>query len=396
MKIFVINQGSSSIKCSLYSFEKAPILQDHPIWKATLSWKNDLEDIHLQIQSQHGNLEKQIHSKTNLLTTVLDFLWKGETAVIKSLSEIGAIGHRIVHGGRYFQAITQITPDVKRKIEETSHLAPLHNRGELDNIEALEKLLPHTPQFAVFDTAFHHTLPQAAVVYPGPYAWYEEKIQRYGFHGTSFKYCLAKAADFIPIQSKIVICHLGSGASLAAINEGRCIDTTMGFTPLEGLMMDTRSGTIDPGILLYLIEKKGVAQLKKELYYESGLLGLSGTTSDMRDIEKGVLQKDERCTLAFEVYIHRLNALIGSMIASLQGIDALIFTAGIGENSPSVRAKVCEAFAFLGLQLDPQKNTEMSQNDREISASSSKVKVLTIHTRESIQIAIEVFFQISK
>lgn len=389
MKILVINQGSSSIKCSLYSCEQEPTTLDKPIWQGCLEWKNDFKDISLHIQTRKVHKNIQIQSKSHPLSILTEYLWKGETAVVQSKGEIDAIGHRIVHGGNYFQHSVRIDPDVKYKIEQTSKLAPLHNQQELGNVEMLEKLFPSTPQIAVFDTAFHHTLPKAAQIYPGPYKWYQENIKRYGFHGISYQYCLSAAAPFISKTHKMIICHLGSGASLAAIKDGKCIDTTMGFTPLEGLMMDTRSGTIDPGIIFHLLEKKSPEKLIKELYFESGLLGLSGTSSDMRDILQGYIQKDERCSLAFEVYIHRLNALIGSMIASLEGLDTLIFTAGIGENVPLVRAKVAKAFSFLGLTLDPKKNETPIASDTEISANDSKIKVLVIHTQEGLEIARE-------
>lgn len=393
MNIFVVNGGSSSLKCSLYRFEKS-VKPTSSLWSAQIDWKNEMENIQIHLKSKTRDKKITIEEKkslSELLVFVLDHLWKGEMAVLSSLDEIDRIGHRIVHGGSEFQESILIDESVKAKLKEISRLAPLHNDAELENIEALEKLLKTKPQFAVFDTAFHHTLPKKVAIYPGPYRWYEEKIQRYGFHGISFQYCLSKALEWTAKESKIVICHLGSGASLAAIKDGISIDTTMGFTPLEGLMMDTRSGTVDPGILFHLLEKTSPKKLERELYFESGLLGLSGLSSDMRDI---IQNKDhcDRCSLAIDVYLHRLNAMIGSMIASLQGLDALIFTAGIGENSPWIRTKVCENFSFLGIDLDEKSNHNVSV-DSAISTHRSTVKVLVIHTQEAFEIARQVFIR---
>lgn len=330
MNIFVLNRGSSTIKCSLYRDEK-------------LLWNEVIE----------GNEFEQL---------------------LKSLPEKpDLIGHRIVHGGKWFSDSVLITPEVKKKIKALSELAPLHNRTELEGIELLEKYFPKIPQVAVFDTAFHHTLPKSAQVYPIPYHWYEEGIRRYGFHGISYQYCTRRASELIKTPSKMVICHLGAGASLCAVKDGKSIDTTMGYTPLEGLMMDTRCGSIDPGIILHFLKKKSLAEVTKELYYESGVLGLNGSLKDT-------------ASLAFEVYLHRLNSLIGSMVASLQGLDALVFTAGIGEHAKELREHVCKNFSFLGIELGHNQNEE---KDTILSSPHSKVKVLLIHTQEALEIARE-------
>ncbi len=364
MNILTLNRGSSSIKCALYHFNALP---DHPIpplREAHIEWKNSAEE-----KTLHDTLEKTVHS------------------VIQDTA-IDSVGHRIVHGGPDCTHTLRITAQVKKTIRRFSALSPLHNLGELEGIELIRKWLPKTPQYAIFDTAFHHTLPKAAFLYPGPYSWYEEGIRRYGFHGTSFQYCTRRAAAFFPHAKKLVICHLGSGASLCAVSQGKSIDTTMGFTPLEGVMMDTRAGSIDPGILLYLLKKhKKAKELTQILYERSGLLGLSGISSDMRDILSQ--QHTERARLAFDVYVHRLCACIGSMIASLGGIDALIFTAGIGENVPLLRTRVCEAFSFLGLQLDPHLNTSPTPTDRLVSTPTSSVAALLIHTQEAFEMARE-------
>lgn len=356
MKILVLNRGSSSIKCSLFSFESKPKQFVPPIWEAHLQWKNQFDNPILEINSQSKEKIKQ-KTSTAALKYLLQFL---------RLEQIDVVGHRIVHGGSFFKKSVVIDASVKKKIGQLADLAPLHNLADLEGIELIEKLMPKTPQIAVFDTAFHHTMPTSATVYPGPYKWFEAGIRKYGFHGTSFQYCTKTVAQLLKkMPKRMVICHLGSGASLCAVKDGKSVDTTMGFTPLDGLMMDTRCGSIDPGILLYL-QKKKVVDLSHTLYKESGLLGVSGISSDMRDIiEK---KNDPRAKLALEVYIHRLISSIGSMVATLGGLDVLVFTAGIGENAPLIRKRVLKALSFI-----------------------SKVKVLVIHTEESFEIARECY-----
>lgn len=353
MKILVLNRGSSSIKCSLYEFSSFPREFVQPLWE------ENIDSLNLQ--------------KIRCL----------------SKEKIDCIGHRIVHGGRKFQTSVRITSRVKNEIRKLADLAPLHNLADLEGIAFMEHLFPNVPQIAVFDTAFHHTLPLKTALYPGPYRWYEEGIQRYGFHGMSFQYCSKKASEIIGKKiGKIVICHLGSGASLCAVRNGKSVDTTMGFTPLEGLMMDTRSGTVDPGILLYLLKhkQKTVDTLSRELYEKSGLLGLSGFSSDMREVLANATKG--RAKLAVDVYVHRLTSLIGSMVASLSGIDALVFTAGIGENAPLIRKRVCKNLSFLGIELSDQKN-QRGGKDAVLSGKRSKVDVLLIHTQEAFEIARE-------
>ncbi len=395
MNIFILNRGSSSIKCYLYHFKNASETSASLLWEAHLQWKNDFENpflsIKLQQKTQHSEAIKETHA-AGALEYLMQFLIQGKTAVLKSLDEVKAVGHRIVHGGKWFTESIRVTSDVKEKIRDISELAPLHNLPELEGIEILEKLFPKIPQIAVFDTAFHHTLSKAVQVYPGPYHWYEEGIRRYGFHGISFQYCTRRASEILKQDLlRMVICHLGSGASLCAVKDGKSIDTTMGFTPLDGLMMDTRSGAIDPGIILHFLinKKKHAEEISKQLYHESGLLGVSGISSDMRDIIEKSSQKNARATLAFDVYLHRLNGLIGFMVASLQGIDAIVFTAGIGENAVLLRKLVCECFSFLGIKLDDTQNDRSHQEDCILSTSDSKVQVLLIHTQEALEIARE-------
>lgn len=360
LNILVLNSGSSSLKASFYRCGEKPQL---------------LGQVHLEFREiPDGAYPKKL------------------SEVISKLSQnepIHAIGHRIVHGGAVYRSSVRIDAQVKEKIRSLAELAPLHNLADLQGIEAIEELYPNTPQIAVFDTAFHHTLPQAAYVFPGPYCWLEQKIRRYGFHGISYQYCVRRAKELVPASSKLVVCHLGSGASLAAIRDGQSIDTTMGFTPLDGLMMDTRSGSVDPGLLLHLLKTQSVESLSNKLYRESGLLGLSGESSDMRDILEKTLEGHPRCKLALETYLHRLNACIGSMIAALQGLDTIVFTGGIGENAPAIRRRVCENFSFLGLALDRDLNEKSLSQDTLLSDPYSTVKILVIHTQETLEIARE-------
>jgi len=395
MKILILNRGSSSIKCSVFDLDYIPENYIPPLWEARLEWKNHFDSVSLKIKSNGREQTQSLQSASanEALKQLIQALYTGKTAVLSSLDEIEVIGHRIVHGGKYFDGSVLIDSSVKTKIRLLAELAPLHNLADLEGIEILESLFKRTPQIAVFDTAFHRTLPLSASVYPGVYSWYEQDIRRYGFHGTSFQYCSKRASQFLmrPLDAmKMVVCHLGSGASLCAIQDGKSIDTTMGFTPLEGLMMDTRCGSIDPGILLYLMKKgKTFEELTQALYHESGLLGLSGFSSDMRDIIDKADKEHPHAIMAFEVYVHRLIAMIGSMIASLQGLDVLIFTAGIGENASLVRKRACSAFSFLGLKLDEKKNSISHEEDCILSSADSSIQVLLIHTQESFEIARE-------
>lgn len=397
MNIFVLNRGSSSIKCELYHFNSAPTHAVPALWEGRVEWKNDFEKPLLTCKNAQGVQHSETISARHAaqaLDQLLHFLIQGKTAVLHSLNEVDVIGHRIVHGGRKFTESVRITAAVKDAIRHLSELAPLHNLSELEGIEILEKRFPDKRQVAVFDTAFHHTLSDAAKIYPGPYRWYEQGIQRYGFHGISFDYCTQRAAEMLQTDLKhlkIVICHLGAGASLCAIKDGKSIDTTMGFTPLDGLMMDTRSGSVDPGILLHLLQKqnKSAAQISKELNEESGLLGISGVSSDMREIIALSEKENARATLALEMYVHRLCGLIASMTAALRGMDVLVFTAGIGEHAAILREKVCDVFAFLNVKLDRARNANPTHEDALLSAADSAIRVLLIHTREAFQIAKE-------
>jgi acetate kinase len=397
MKILVLNSGSSSQKSCLY--ELAPPIPIGPpaaLWQAHIEWGLAGGHAELRIRNAAGESRSEtlpIDSRSAALERMLDSLWKGAERVISGPSEIAAAGHRVVHGGHDFRQPTRVTPEVIAAISRLSEFAPLHNRAEVEGIRLIERILGDVPQVAVFDTAFHRQMPEAAMVYPGPYAWLEQGIRRYGFHGINHSYCSERAAQMLGKELaslRLITCHLGNGCSLAAVRDGRSIDTTMGFTPLEGLMMGSRSGSVDPGILIYLVRKGGYSadDLDRMLNRESGLAGLSGVSSDMREVLAATKQGNPRARLAFDVFIHRLRSSIGAMLASLGGLDALVFTAGIGENSPEARAGACEPFAFLGLEIDPSLNQEPTKAvDRDVASWNSPVRILVIRAQEEWAIA---------
>jgi acetate kinase len=342
------------------------------------------------VEAQRAQWEKRVEWKMPMQSpeAVLD-------PVLSALrAPVDAVGHRVVHGGKAYRETAVITADVRRAISEQVEFAPSHNRLELEAIQAVDRVFgPNMPQVAVFDTAFHSTLEPAAYVYPGPYEWLSKGVRRYGFHGISHQYTSRRCAQILGRDVRtlrIVTCHLGNGASLAAVRDGRSIDTTMGFTPLEGLMMGTRSGTIDPGILIYLVRHHGYSadELDRILNQESGLRGLSGLGGDMREILDAMAQGNERARLAFDVYAHRLCLGIGSMLAALGGIDALVFTGGVGENCAPLRERVAKQFEFVGLRIDPGKNNA-APVDEDIAAPESKVRALVIRSEEDWEIARE-------
>lgn len=404
MKILVLNAGSSSQKSCLYDLTELPPSPPTPLWEAQIDWSHQPGIAELKVKTDRGETKSQFRSESQAADTqqMLNTLWSGDTQVIDQPSAIDLVGHRVVHGGEEYKTSTLITPEVKAAIDQLSLLAPVHNPVNLAGIEAIEQILGDVPQVAVFDTAFHSQMPPAAATYPIPYALVETGIRRYGFHGTSHQYCAHRAATLLEIAPqplrdhplkdlRLINCHLGNGCSLAAIRNGRSIDTTMGFTPLDGLVMGSRSGSIDPSILIYLMRHESYSpdQLETMLNKESGLKGISGVSGDMRQIVSAIDQGNDRARLALDIYIHRLRSEIGAMLASLAGLDALIFTAGVGENDASVRAAACEAFAFMGLKLDVEKNRTRSTHDRDIAAADSTVRVLVIHTEEDWTIAQE-------
>ncbi|WP_341528152.1 acetate kinase [Nostoc sp. UHCC 0302] len=396
MKILVLNAGSSSQKSCLYEIkdEAFPNQAPQPLWEGKVNWTQDRGVAEIQVKTATGEtLQEEIYgdSRQAHVAYMLYTLSRGATKVIGQLSEIDVVGHRVVHGGQDYRESVVINEDVKKAIARISNLAPAHNPAALEGIEAIEKSLGDVRQVAVFDTGFHATLPDAAAIYPGPYEWVEQGIRRYGFHGISHQYCSQRAAQILDrdlASLRIINCHLGNGCSLTAIKNGRSIDTTMGFTPLDGLMMGSRSGSVDPGILIYLLRQSNYSaeRLDYVLNKASGLRGISGISSDLPQVTEAIAQGNYRAQLAWDMYIHRLRSGIGAMLASLGGLDVLVFTAGVGEHSAGIRQAACDNFGFLGLKIDPQKNQQQPV-DQDIATSESTVRVLVIHTQEDWAIA---------
>ena len=393
MKILVLNSGSSSQKSSLYDIRgDLPTEPPKPDWEAKIEWDGDRAEIRVTTAAGAAlNDRLPTGSRREATEELLKNLWTGPARVLREPSEISIVGHRIVNGGKDYQQPTLVTAEVKAAIARMAAFAPLHNRAELEGIEIVEQGLGSVPQMAVFDTGFHSRMPEPAVVYPGPYEWRERGIRRYGFHGINHQYCAGRAAQMLSedlAALKLVTCHLGNGCSLAAMRDGHSVDTTMGFTPLEGLMMGTRSGSVDPGILIYLLRENRLTgdQMDALLNTKSGLLGISGVSGDMRQVIGAMKDGNERAKLAFEIFVHRLRSCMGSMIAVLGGIDALVFTAGMGENSPEVRAAACANLAFIGAKLDPKKNAQ-PKLDADISHPDSRVRILVIRAQEDWAIA---------
>jgi acetate kinase len=399
VKILVLNGGSSSFKCWFRDFSDAALPDDppQPDWTARADWSHHTGIAEIRIERADGAKVQQnlkVASSAAVLEPVLEALWTGDAGAVASAREIDVVGHRIVHGGPDYRASTALTPKVRAAIAQQVEFAPAHNRFELEAVETVDRVVGNQVlQVGVFDTGFHATLEPRAYVYPGPFEWLERGVRRYGFHGINHQYVSRRAARMLdrdPGSMKIITCHLGNGASLAAVRGGISVDTTMGFTPLEGLMMGSRCGSIDPAILVYLIRYRGYTaeQLDQILNQESGLLGLSGISGDMREVLEAREQGNPRAALAFDVYAHCLTRWIGSMLAVLGGLDALVFTAGVGENSALLRERVGAQLGFLGLQLDSARNAA-PRLDQDISAVSSAVRVLVIHAQEEWEIARE-------
>ena len=395
MKVLVLNSGSSSQKSSLFDFGASlPDSPPAPLWEGKLEWQG--ERAILEVKKSGGIIQKEeliVTAREKATAHLLDALTSGKARVLSNESEIAVVGHRIVNGGQEYTQPTIVTPELKAAIQRMAVFAPLHNRVELEGIRLIEEKFGTIPQVAVFDTGFHSSLPPSAFVYPGPYEWFAQGIRRFGFHGINHQYCAERTAQLLGKSSsslKIVSCHLGNGCSVAAIQYGKSIDTSMGFTPLDGLMMGTRSGSVDPGILTYLMRSQNLRgeTLDDLLNKKSGLLGISGISGDMRQIVSSMNQGNDRAKLAFDIFVHRLQASIGGMVAALGGLDALIFTAGIGENSAEVRQAACANFGFLGLQLDPTKNAS-PQSGQDISTTASAVRVLVVRAQEDWAIARE-------
>ncbi len=391
MNILVINCGSSSLKFQLINSDSEAVLAKGLCERIGI-------DGRLTYQPEGGekavsNLDMPTH--TEAIQFVINALTDAETGVVASLDEINAVGHRVVHGGEKFASSTVITEEVLKAIEECNDLAPLHNPANLIGIDACQKLMPGTPMVAVFDTAFHQTMPAEAYMYGLPYEYYEKyKVRRYGFHGTSHSFVSKRVADILGKaydDCKTIVCHLGNGASISAVLNGKSVDTSMGLTPLEGLVMGTRSGDIDPAILEFLAKKENmdVFELVNMLNKKSGVYGLSNNlSSDFRDLDAGAAAGNKPAQIALDVFCYRVAKYVGSYVAAMNGVDAIAFTAGIGENAPNVREKVCAYLGYLGITIDEEANGKRGQ-EIVISTADSKVKVLVVPTNEELAIARE-------
>lgn len=389
MKILVINCGSSSLKYQILDMTNETLLCKGLVEKIGIAGSTIT---HEKIGENKLALECSMKDHKDAIEQVLEVIRDKVYGVVTSMDEIGAVGHRIGHGGEKYNQSVIVTDDVIRAITDCIPLAPLHNPANLLGISACQSLMPGTPNVAVFDTAFHQTMPPESYIYAIPYEYYKKYgIRRYGFHGTSHKYVAEKASQMLNINLddlKIITCHLGNGASVSAIKRGKCIDTSMGFTPLEGLVMGTRSGDIDPAIVTYIREKEKLPQgrVNEILNKESGMLGISGISSDFRDIEEAVAEGNERAALALKVFAHKVKFYIGAYIAEMNGVDAIVFTAGVGENDVTMRELICNEMGNLGIKLDLVKN-KVRGKETIISMDDSKVKILLVPTNEELMIA---------
>lgn len=390
MKVLVINSGSSSLKFEFIDMESKQTLakgicERVGIQAPIFTYKNLVKDIKIDEK------ESKMDNHKIAIDLVLHTLTDSEYGVIASVDEIEAVGHRVVHGGEDFPDSVIVDGDVITKLEELSALAPLHNPANIMGIKVMQELLPGKKNVAVFDTAFHQTMEPKAYMYALPYADYEDfKVRKYGFHGTSHKYVSGVAAEVLGGgDTKIIVCHLGNGASMSAVKNGKVVDTSMGLTPLQGLMMGTRCGDLDPAAVLYVMEKRGLdsAGMDKRMNKESGLLGITGNSSDFRDILAGIEAGDKRAKLAFEMFAYRVKSYIGAYSAAMGGLDAIAFTGGIGENALKVREEICKGLEYLGVDFDFEKNLIRTPGTVELTKPSSKVKVLKIETAEELMIA---------
>ena len=391
MNILVINCGSSSLKYQLINSDTEAVLAKG------LCERIGIEGSQITYQPAGGEKEVTVSpmpTHTQAIQMVLDALTNEKNGVIKSLDEVGAVGHRVVHGGENFTSSTLLTEEAMKAIEECNGLARLHNPANLIGIRACQELMPNTPMVAVFDTAFHSTMPPEAYMYGLPYKYYEKYgIRKYGFHGTSHRFVSARCAEVMgrPIEElKIVTCHLGNGSSITAVKNGKVIDTSMGLTPLDGEIMGTRTGAIDASAVLYVMKKenKSVAEMEELLNKKSGILGISGLSSDDRDVKKAAAEGNERAKLARGIQIYEIKKFIGAYTAAMDGIDAIVFTGGIGENAEDMRAIVCDGLSYLGIEIDePYNSTLVKGAEGEISTKNSKVRVFVLPTNEELLIA---------
>jgi len=399
MKIFVLNCGSSSIKYQLFNIENKEILTKGIVEKIGLKGsfiKNKRND------GDTVNYKIEIPDHQEGIKHILSILTDKSHGSLRSLNEIDAIGHRVVHGGEKFNSSVLITDEVIEKMEECIELAPLHNPPNLKGIYSMKNILPGIPQVGVFDTAYHQTMPAKSYMYAIPYSLYEKhSIRRYGFHGTSHRYVSQRACDILNLdysKQKIISCHLGNGASIAAIKNGKSFDTSMGLTPIEGLMMGTRTGDLDLGVLFYIMNVENLSS--KEAYAlvnkQSGVLGVSGVSNDMREVEEASANGNKRAKLSLEMYFYRVKKYIGAYAAAMGGVDVIIFTGGIGENGPETREEICKDFEFLGLEFDKEKNAGKRGEEIEISKTFSKVKVVIVPTNEELVIAQDTYEIVTK
>ena len=391
MNILVINCGSSSLKYQLINSDSEAVLAKG------LCERIGIDGSRITYQPEGGEKivkESPMPTHTQAIQLVLEALTDSTTGVIKSLDEVGAVGHRVVHGGEAFTSSTRITEETSAAIEACNDLAPLHNPANLIGIRACQELMPNTPMVAVFDTAFHQTMPEKAYLYGLPYEYYEKyKVRRYGFHGTSHSYVSKRAAEFLgkPYDNlKTIVCHLGNGSSISAVKNGESVDTSMGLTPLEGLVMGTRSGDIDPGVMQFLMHKENmdIDEMLNVLNKKSGVYGMSGVSSDFRDIENAANEGNKRAETALESFVYRVAKYVGAYAAAMGGVDAIAFTAGVGENDKITRKKVCDYLGFLGITIDDEANAKRGE-EIVISTPDSKVSVLVIPTNEELAIARE-------
>lgn len=391
MKILTLNCGSSSVK---YQFIDS--VSGNKIAKGSVERIGMASSI-VSIKNASGKekkITKEIVDHTVAIEAILNLMIDKEMKVISSFNEIDAVGHRVVHGGEDFKSSHLITDDVKSKLRENIKLAPLHNPPNLKGIEAAERVLSDKPHVGVFDTAFHSTMPEHAYIYPIPYIFYKKyQIRRYGFHGSSHRYVYSRLSKYYedPSKLKVITAHIGNGASMAAIKDGVSVDTSMGFTPLEGLVMGSRCGDIDPAIILYIMGLQDLSKSEADslLNKHSGLIGISGISSDCRDLEEEMEAGNRRAKLALDIYAYRIKKYIGAYAAAMGGIDVLIFTAGVGENSPIIRKMACEGLEYMGITIDEKKNDERSKEERVISIEGNNVKVFVIPTDEELVLALD-------
>ncbi len=389
MNVLVINCGSSSLKYQLIDSDTETVLAKGICERIGIDG-GEFTYQKTGLDKEKTNVDMPTHKEA--IQLVLDALTNEKTGAIKDLSEVGAVGHRVVHGGEKFASSALITDEMLATVESCNELAPLHNPANLIGIYACRDLMPGVPMVGVFDTAFHQTMPEKAYLYGLPYEYYEQYgVRRYGFHGTSHRFVSGHMIEFLgldPENSKVIVAHLGNGASITAVKNGKSVDTSMGLTPLEGLVMGTRSGDIDPAIIEYIAQKENldIEGIMDVLNKKSGVFGISGGLSDFRDLEEGMDNGDARCAAAMEVFCYRVAKYIGAYCAALNGVDAIAFTAGIGENAPTVRKKVCEYLGYLGITLDEEANKKRGE-DLVISTPDSKVKVCIIPTDEELAIA---------